>query len=276
MPIVTLTSDFGSQDHYVAALKGVLLQLAPKVILVDITHEIAPHNVLQAAFTLRQAWPWFPRGTVHLVVVDPGVGTGRRILAGQYGGQYFVAPDNGVISLVHQAMPAEGVHLVENRSFFGRVPSATFHGRDIMAPVAALLTRGGSLREVGPPTDRLEVLPVPRPTILRDYSIHGAVVYVDHFGNCITNIPRADLTTALIRNPLAEVSVAGRSIGPLRNTYGEVPIGSPVPLVGSSELLEIAVNQGSASRALGLSVGSQVVVGAGPRDRTRSLERDAC
>lgn len=261
MPTITLITDFGLKDHYVGTLKGVLLQLAPGASLVDITHEIVAHNVLQAAFALRQAWPWFPAGTVHLVVVDPGVGTGRRILAGQYGGQFFVAPDNGVISLVQQAMPAEGMHVVEQRSYLGSVPSATFHGRDIMAPVAAMLARGGALREVGPPTDRVEVLSLPQPRINATQALEGEVLHVDRFGNCITNIRRSDLTTLLMRKPRVQVVAGGRRLGPVRHAYGEVPAGQALALIGSTELLEVAVNRGSASEALGLAVGSKVSVG---------------
>lgn len=261
MPIITLTTDFGERDHYVGVMKGVLLQIAPKATLVDITHEIPAGDVVRTAFVLRQAWGWFPPGTVNLIVVDPGVGTNRRILAGRYDGRYFVAPDNGVISMVHHAFRPEGIHVVEGQARTAGGPSATFHGRDIMAPIAAALALQPDLRRVGPPTDHLEVLNIPTIEHREDRSLCGEVVYVDGFGNCVTNISRVDLATVLMRDSRSPVFADGKLIGPVHHTYGEVAPGTPVPIIGSSELLEIAVNRGSASDKLGLRVGSKVIVG---------------
>lgn len=261
MPIVTLTTDFGVRDHYVGAMKGVLLQVAPKLTLIDITHEIPAGDVVRTAFVMRQAWAWFPPGTVHLIVVDPGVGTHRRIIAGRYEGRLFVAPDNGVISMVHHAFRPEAIHVVEGRPHAGGSVSATFHGRDIMAPVAATLAGQPDLRRVGPPTDHLEVLALPTVEHPPDRSIRGEVVYIDHFGNCVTNITRADLTPVLQRDSRAPVVVEGMVVGPVHHTYAEVPPGSPVPVIGSTEMLEIAVNRGSAEKHLGLKVGSKVTIG---------------
>jgi S-adenosylmethionine hydrolase len=259
--IITLTTDFGERDHYVGVMRGVLLQIAPKATLVDITHGVPPHDVFRAAFVVRQAWPWFPPGTVHLIVVDPGVGTARRILAGRYDGQFFVAPDNGVISMVHHSFRPEGVHVVEGRPRTAGGPAATFHGRDIMAPVAAALALQPDLRRVGPPTDHLEVLAMPGVEHRTDRSLVGEVVYVDAFGNCVTNISRGDLAPVLMRDPRSPVFANGTMIGAVHHTYAEVPPGTPVPVIGSTEMLEIAVNRGSARDVLKLEVGSKVVVG---------------
>src|SRR5215475_9937611 len=154
MSIVTLTTDFGLADHYVAAMKGVILSKAPRATIVDITHEIRAQDVVQAAFVFRQAFGYFPSGTVHVVVVDPGVGTSRRLLAARYAGQIVLAPDNGLVSLVHHDFPIEGLREITVGEQGG--PSATFHGRDILAPAAARLLKGGSFDQVGPMTDHLE------------------------------------------------------------------------------------------------------------------------
>jgi S-adenosylmethionine hydrolase len=259
--IITLTTDFGERDHYVGVMRGVLLQIAPKATLVDITHDIPAHDVVRAAFVVRQAWPWFPPGTVHLIVVDPGVGTARRILAGRYDGQFFVAPDNGVISMVHHAFRPEGIHVVEGRPRVAGGPSATFHGRDIMAPVAAALATQPDLRRVGPPTDHLEVLAMPGVEHRSDRTLAGEVVYVDGFGNCVTNISRVELAAVLMRDPRSPVFADGIMVGPVHHAYAEVPLGAPVPIIGSSEMLEIAVNRGSAQDVLNLNVGSKIIVG---------------
>ena len=151
--VITLLTDFGTQDWYVAAVKGVILQIAPEATIVDVTHDLGPQDVVQAAFVLRQTLKWFPPGTIHLAVVDPGVGSNRRLLAGRYAGQYVVAPDNGLITMVHHELPVEAVHWIANRSYALRSVSATFHGRDIMAPAAAHLAAGVAVRQLGPPTD---------------------------------------------------------------------------------------------------------------------------
>ncbi|MBN1512657.1 MAG: SAM-dependent chlorinase/fluorinase [Phycisphaerae bacterium] len=247
MPLITLLTDFGTRDHYVGVLKGVICQIAPKATLVDISHDVAPQNVIQAAFVLRQVWSWYPRGTVHLAVVDPGVGSARSILAGQYAGQYVVAPDNGLLTFVHHEFPLEALHVVQNPRLFLQTISSTFHARDIMAPVAARLATGLRIEEVGPPTDRLEVLQLARPEFLPAHSLRGAVLCADRFGNLITNISADDLAPTLRRRPGAEVFLDGVCLGPVRSHYAEVPPGEPLALVGSSNLLEIAVNRGSAA-----------------------------
>ena len=162
MQIITLITDYGGRDYYVGALKGVILSIAPKVTLVDVTHEVEPHNILHAAFVLRSIWPWFPAGTIHLVIVDPGVGTERRVLLGRYDGSYVVAPDNGVLSFLHRELRTEAMHVVEDPRFTLPHVSSTFEGRDVLAPVAAHLALGVKPRDFGRATDRVEVFPLPR------------------------------------------------------------------------------------------------------------------
>ncbi len=251
MPIITLITDYGTRDHYVGALKGVILGLAPDVRIVDVTHEVEPYNVLHAAFVLRQIWPWYPPGTVHLAVVDPGVGSERRIVLGRYDGRCVVAPDNGLVTLVHRDWPAEALHVVENRAFFLAEPSATFHGRDIMAPVAAHLANGVNPSELGPMTDRLEMLPISSRAEATTGGLRGCVLHVDHFGTLVTNILEEQLVERGGSSPAPEVLVNGKSIGPLRSTFSEVCSGEPIALMGSCGLLEVAVNQGRAVALFG-------------------------
>ncbi len=260
MAIITLLTDFGLYDHYVASVKGVILQIAPKVTIIDITHEVSPQNVVQAAFILRQAFECFPADTVHVAVVDPGVGTPRPVIAAKYAEQFILAPDNGLLSLVHRDFALQELRVVQNTSLFRKAVSATFHGRDIFAPVAAHMAKSGRLAEVGPPTDRLALLDLPTPQVTPDGRIRGQILYIDHFGNALTNIAVADLDRAARRRTHLSVMLAGRQIGPVRQAYGELPPGSPLALISSANMLEIAINRGSAARELGLAAGQEVVV----------------
>jgi S-adenosylmethionine hydrolase len=260
MSIITLLTDFGLYDHYVASVKGVILQIAPKVTIVDITHEVSPQNVVQAAFILRQAFECFPADTIHVAVIDPGVGTARPVIAAKYAGQFILAPDNGLVSLVHRDFALEELRVVQNASLFRKGVSATFHGRDIFAPVAAHVARAVRLAEVGPATDRLALLDLPAPLVSPDGRIRGQILYIDHFGNALTNISAADLERAARRRPHLSATAAGHPLGPLRQTYAESPPGAALALISGANMLEIAVNQGNASRELGLTAGQEVVV----------------
>lgn len=261
MPIVTLTTDFGQKDHYVAAMKGVILQIAPKSILVDVTHQIEPHGVLRAAFIVRQIWQSFPRDTIHVVVVDPGVGSERRIIAAQYAGQALICPDNGIASFLHRDVPLEALRVVTNSQLFAnQETSHTFHGRDIMAPVAGHLSRGTKLSQVGPPADSLEILDLPKPQPAADRSISGEVIYVDGFGNLVTNLTRQDLSRTFTARPDAHVWLGEHDAGPLLQTYAQVEQGRELALIGSAGMLEIAVNFGNAAERFGAGVGTCVVV----------------
>lgn len=251
MRIITLITDYGMRDHYVGALKGVILRIAPSVRIVDITHDIEPHNVLHGAFVLRQVCPWYPRGTIHLAVVDPGVGSDRRIILGQYDGQYVIAPDNGLVTLIHREMPAEAMYVVEDRRYFLPHLSTTFHGRDIMAPVAAHLANGLNPRKCGRTTDRLEILPVAHRGEVEGDVVRGSVLYVDRFGTLITNISADQLPVSRVRRCTFEVLVNEESIGPVRSAFCDVASGEPVALIGSSGMVEIAINRGRAVERFG-------------------------
>ena len=260
MPLITLLTDFGTRDHYVAAIKGVILQIAPQTMIVDVTHEIDPQDVVRAAFVLRQIWDWYPPGTVHLAVVDPGVGSDRRILAGRYTGQYVVAPDNGLISMVHHELRIEAMHEVDNRKYMLPTISATFHGRDIMAPVAAHLAGGVSIQDLGPRTDHVDVLQLAAVQRTSAHGLTGQVLCVDRFGNLITNITRHDLLATVQHHREVKVYLGRVCVGPLRTSYHEVAAGEPLALIGSCDRLEIAVNRGNAAKVLALQPGAQVEV----------------
>jgi hypothetical protein len=260
MAVITLTTDFGQDDHYVASLKGAILQIAPAAQIVDVTHSIAAHDVVGAAFVLRQVFDAFPDGTIHVVVVDPGVGTARRLIAAAYAGQIVLAPDNGIVSLVHRDYELEELRTIANNRLFRGEVSATFHGRDVLAPVAAHLARGLALLNVGPVIDQLEILNLERPVTLPNGGIEGRVLYVDHFGNLISNICEADLVAAVGNAAGASVFVGPLRVGPLRRTYGDVKPGEIVAILGSTGMLEIALNQGNAAAQLRATPGTIVMV----------------
>lgn len=260
MSIVALLTDFGTADQYVASMKGVILQINPKVTLVDVTHEIASQDVFHAAFVLRQVLPYYPAETIFVAVVDPGVGTPRRVLAARYSDRVVLAPDNGLLTLVHRDADMQEIRVVENRRLFATNLSATFHGRDIFAPVAAHLSRGMSLDQVGPVAGRIEVLDLARPVRHADGTMDGQVCLVDRFGNLITNISVVDLSSARAGSRHFEVVVKDRPVGPIRIAYSDVPRGEPLAIIGSSQMLEVAVNHGNAARLLGAGRGDSVLL----------------
>ena len=260
MPVVTLITDYGQSDHYVGALKGVILSIAPSVRIVDITHEIPPHGIQQGAFVLRQIHSLYPPDTVHLVVVDPGVGSSRRILLARYDGRYVVAPDNGLLTFVHRDLPTEAMYVVEDRRYFRLTVSSTFHGRDIMAPVAAHLAQGETPRLFGRLTDRIELLAIPHEAEFDGHVLRGRVLYVDRFGTLVTNIGRDQLVAVQGTGVVPEVRVGDVWVGPIRSTFSDVPPGEPVALIGGCGLVEVAVNRGRAIDRFGPAEAAQVEV----------------
>lgn len=260
MPIITLLTDYGLRDHYVGELKGVILSIAPQAQIVDISHDIEPFHVAQAAFVLHRVWSRFPAGTVHLVVVDPGVGSDRRIILGQYAGRFVVAPDNGLVTWVHRENEAEAMFVVEDRRYFLPQISSTFHGRDILAPVAAHLVNGVQPRAFGRTADRLEMLPMPHRGAAVDGGWLGSVIYVDRYGTIVTNIRVEQLRTSRGEVRSWDVLINGISIGPIRSAFGEVATGSALAIIGGSGFLEIAVNQGSAAQRFAPLVNVRVEV----------------
>ncbi len=275
-PIIALLTDFGLADAYVGIMKGVMLGVCPTARLVDLTHDIQPQNVRQAAYVLLTAYRFFPPDTVFLVVVDPGVGTARAPIAVETAYGRFVAPDNGVLSYVLQETPPRQVVTLTERRFHLPEVSQTFHGRDIFSPVAAHLAQGTPLTAFGPLRENLVTLPPPR--LSGDAGqIVGEVLHIDRFGNLITSIGRltweneerlqfsprfgAQINVSVALAATAcRVQIGGYHAGPIRRTYGAVPAGEVAALVGSAGQLEIGVNQGNAADLLGAAIGDPVVL----------------
>jgi S-adenosyl-L-methionine hydrolase (adenosine-forming) len=254
-PLITLTTDFGASDHFVGVMKGVMLGIAPSARIVDITHEIQAFEVTEGAFVIAQAYRYFPKKTVHVVVVDPGVGSARRPLLAEMAGQYFVAPDNGVLSMIFSREKNKVRHITNERYFLHPV-SRTFHGRDIFAPVAAHLARGITPARFGKLVQdhlRLSFDKIQR-TGKRSWT--GAVLRVDRFGNLITNLHIDDFPSITTR-PF-ELNLGLEKLTRLAVTFAEGNPGEPTVLVGSSGYLEVAANQASAAKTLGCGVGSPV------------------
>jgi S-adenosyl-L-methionine hydrolase (adenosine-forming) len=255
--IVTLTTDFGIGGPYVAALKGVLLEQAPDAQIVDVCHTISPQNILEGGFVLASIIDAFPAGTVHLAVVDPGVGTERRLIAVAVAGQWFVLPDNGLITGVVRGRQPAGIWEITNPKLRRSVVSATFHGRDILAPAAAHLVTGGDPSELGPPRSRFISLRNFEPNS-DERGFVGEIIFRDAFGNLITNI-NADYL-ADVPPESWEIEVAGARIAGILRTYADRPPGTLIALVGSSGWVEVAVVNGDAARQLTAGAGTTVWV----------------
>ena len=256
--LITLTTDFGEGSPYVAQMKAVILTIHPQATLIDITHSISPQDIRYGALVLDDVAPRFPAATMHVCVVDPGVGTGRKIVYAGIGDQQFIAPDNGLLSLVARRFPTSDVIAVESRRYWREPVSSTFHGRDILAPVAAHVSRGVAPGQLGPRHSDLVQLSWPA-VWSSARSLTGAVLAVDHFGNLVTNITRAMISPEL---PCQDVRVAcgGHACDALVQTYGDATPGQLVALFGSADRLEIAVTNGSAAQRLGVEANTPVRV----------------
>lgn len=263
--IITLTTDFGLDDAYVAAMKGVILDINPGATIVDISHSIEPQNIRQGAFVFSTAYTHFPQDTIHLVVVDPGVGGPRRAIIVETANAIFVAPDNGVLSYVFQAATRKRISRatlmklppelqafeITNPKYWHHPVSSTFHGRDIFAPVAAHISLGKPLNELGQAVSSVNVFPLPRPQPDASGNLIGHVLHIDHFGNLITDVTSQDLLSSEFW-----IEVAGRKIGSLSQSYE--PAQELLALIGSSGRLEIAQKGGSAARLLGSKLGDKL------------------
>lgn len=261
-PIITFLSDFGHQDWFVGVVHGVLHFVCPEARVVDLTHEIVPGLVARAAFVLEAAAPDFPPGTVHLAVVDPGVGTERRAIAVAARGQFFVGPDNGLLEWA-LADPQAQSHAVEDSAYFRQPVSRTFHGRDVFAPVAAHLASGLPIERLGSKISDPVRLP-PHLPVSRSGELIGHVVLVDRFGNALTNLTEQDLSDGFPKVPedRLQVLALGRVIQGLSRSYGDAPVGTILAIIGSSGRLEVAQVGGDASERLGLGEGDEVRVRA--------------
>ena len=255
--VITLTTDFGTRDPYVAAMKGVILSITPNVHLVDVTHEIPPQDVWRGAYVMDTSTRYFPDQSVHVGVVDPGVGTERRALVVRTERAFYVAPDNGLLTpILQREHPLEVVQL-DNPTYWRREVSHTFHGRDVFAPVAAYVARGVPLSALGTPIplEELVRLDWPAPRVDEEGRIVGIVVHVDHFGNIVTNIP-----AHMLEGDPDEwrFRVDDQELRGLHRAYAEVPVGAPLALIGSNGTLEFSLRQGNAAQAWNVQVGDPV------------------
>jgi S-adenosylmethionine hydrolase len=256
LPVITLLTDFGTVDHYVAAMKGVMLGICPEARLIDVTHEIRAFQIAEAAFTLSQTWRYFPAETVHLIVVDPGVGSSRRALVAEADGHRFVAPDNGVLTMVRSAAASFRAWSIEDARFFRRPVSRTFHGRDIFSPVAAHVAVGTPLSEFGPEVQDPVLLAETEPVEVEPGVWSGTILHIDRFGNAVTSFG-CNRFHGLAEHPFEALCGTGR-IARYYHDYTSAKPGEIFLINGSSGFVEVSMNQADAAAMLGLSAGSSV------------------
>jgi S-adenosyl-L-methionine hydrolase (adenosine-forming) len=252
-PIVTLTTDFGLSDHYVGVMKGVIFGICPDAEIVDISHDVRPFEIAQGAFLLAQAYRYFPPKTVHVAVVDPGVGSARRPLLLEAGKQYFVGPDNGVLTMVYSGVPHNARHITAAKYFLNPA-SRTFHGRDIFAPVAAHLARGVRSASFGKLVEDHLKIPFDKPQRTGRRMWSGTILHIDRFGNIVTNFNAAEFVE-VEKRPF-EVAIGPRKIERLALNYAEGEAGEIFVIQGSSGYYEVSANQGSAAKLLGCGIGA--------------------
>lgn len=253
--LITLTTDFGHTDHFVGTMKGVILGIAPRVRIVDICHDVTPFEIAEGGFTIAQAYRFFPRGTVHVVVVDPGVGTARRPILAEAAGQFFVAPDNGVLSMVYSREKHKVRAVTATRYFLENV-SHTFHGRDVFAPVAAHLASGIAPARMGKPVQDYLRLAYETPIRTARRAWTGTILKVDHFGNLITNLRPADFPQVAAGR--FDLAIGVEHVTRAAGNYAECAPGELFVIEGSSGFLEVSLSQASAARRLGCAVGAPV------------------
>jgi S-adenosylmethionine hydrolase len=257
-PIITLLTDFGTKDHYVASMKGVILNINPQCILIDITHQVNPHDIQKGAFLLGNTYSYFPKGTIHLSVVDPGVGGGRKAILLVTQNYFFVGPDNGLFTLIAQREKVKQVVVLTKRKYFLPKVSMTFHGRDIFAPVAAHLSLGIKPNVFGYEIGSLEELEFEKP-IIKERKLLGEILHIDTFGNLVSNIDEEKLFRFIQSRPF--VIRAGReAIYGLKKGYWEGKKGELIAILGSGGFLEISVREGNAQKMLGVKRGDTIKI----------------
>ena len=258
-PIITLTTDFGLNDHFIGTMKGVILGIEPEAQIVDICHSVQAFDVLDGALTISQAYSYFPSGTVHMVIVDPGVGTARRPLVVTSERHHFVAPDNGVLSLVYQREERLSARHVTSEHYYLQPVSQTFHGRDVFSPVAAYLAKGVDPAKFGDEVTDFVKFSAPKPKAANENTLRGVVLKVDRFGNLITNISPQDAPMLFSGNPPAfKIVVGKREITEIKAAYALGAPGEVFGILGSMGYLEIAANRAAAAQLLGLNRGADV------------------
>jgi S-adenosylmethionine hydrolase len=262
-PIITLLTDFGVQDHFVGVLKGVILNINPEAEIIDLSHSVPPYDIFQAAFLLRNAYAYFPPGTIHVVVVDPGVGTRRRPLLACVSAEkgYFVAPDNGVLSYIYAGGELGEVREVTADHYFLKPRTGTFDGRDVFAPVAGWLSKGVSFSAFGERITDYKKFEVPEPTLIQPDVLRCSVLYIDRFGNLISNLNcqrfEEHLNTSKQRQFVLRVGQS--NVSKLSNSYAEGQKGELIALFGSSGFLELSVNQGNAAKLAEVGIGGNIL-----------------
>ncbi len=255
--VITLTTDFGLQDYYVSAMKAVMLGIAPEARLVDVSHDIPSQDIMAGSWVLKNSAMLFPSGTVHTVVIDPGVGTERNAVALRIEDQYFVGPDNGIFSLLTTDQSYTAVKL-NKKEYLRESRSNTFHGRDVFAPAAAHLSRGVTLEELGEPLDELISYRWMQPIADKD-GLEGTIIHIDKFGNLVTNIS-ADLIDEVLAGKQVKIYVGNVILNEINTTFGAVTEGEPVAYIGSAGMLEVGINQGDAQKMLGVQKGAQISI----------------
>ena len=257
--IITLTTDYGTDDHLVGTVKGVILKINPEVTIVDITHHVTPFDLLDGALAIGAAYAYFPPKTIHVVIVDPGVGTERRPLLVSGQNQYFIAPDNGVLSLVYEREQNVVVRHASAEHYFLQPLSKTFHGRDVFAPVAAWLSKGWQTASMGEEIQDYKKMALPLPKPGAD-GVKGVVLKIDSFGNLVTNFRVEDLSSDAQNGGGLKMQVGTHAVNRLVDTFALGKAGEPVAYFGSSGYLEIAINKGNASRTLSVGRGAPVIL----------------
>ena len=257
-PIITLLTDFGTKDHYVASMKGVILNINPQCILIDITHQVNPHDIQKGAFLLANTYSYFPKGTIHLSVVDPGVGGGRKAILLVTQNYFFVGPDNGLFTLIARREKVKQVVVLTKRKYFLPKVSMTFHGRDIFAPVAAHLSLGIKPNVFGYEIGSLEELEFEKP-IIKERKLLGEILHIDTFGNLVSNIDEEKLFRFIQSRPFV-IRVGREAIYGLKKGYWEGKKGELIALLGSGGFLEISVREGNAQKMLGVKRGDTIKI----------------
>jgi S-adenosylmethionine hydrolase len=253
--IITLTTDFGMTGSYAGTVKGVLLKINPRLNIADITHEVSCYNVLEGALVLSSCYRYFPKGTIHLAVVDPGVGGKRKGILIKTDNYFFIGPDNGLFSFIFEKEKISDIFDLTNSEYFLSKPSPTFQARDVFAPVSAYLSLGVDPEEFGSATKECYKLRLP-PPVCRNAYISGEIIYIDRFGNLVSNIS-SDL---IKEEKIVQIKIGRKILGHLQNYYAEVKKGEIIALIGSNNLLEIAVNQGSAQKLLKAKIGDKITI----------------
>ncbi|HVW08180.1 MAG TPA: SAM-dependent chlorinase/fluorinase [Bryobacteraceae bacterium] len=267
-PIVTLLTDFGTSDHYVAAMKGVILGICPTADLVDITHDITPYAIAEGAYTLSQAWRCFPRGTIHLAVVDPGVGSKRRAILAEAEGHRFISPDNGLLSFVLRSASKATVREISENRFFRKSVSRTFHGRDIFAPVSAHLASGIAPKRFGDVISDTQIGDFSEVIEGESGTWFASVLKVDRFGNVISNLESGKFGRIAV-DPF-RLKIGRQTVSSFRHTYSEALPTEIFALFGSSGYIEVSLNQSDAASMLGVQAGSPITVSIQGKHRTRT------